>query len=175
MSDPAPPEPTVPRRLWNWLNEWLSHASNRKELAIVQWAMTVSLIACGIWVELDRKLPPVAFLVVDELIYFGIFSFITNVAMLILLYRRRGRHSDRYKATTGLLLIASASLVYTGLEGDYERSSYLLASPSIPYSLKTLITFIVPVKHLFAFGFAAIGAGIFSGIVSRERSGTPPA
>ncbi|MFY0185650.1 hypothetical protein ACTT2I_07820 [Stenotrophomonas sp. PUT21] len=173
MSDAAPPEPALPRRLWNGLDEWLTQSSNRRELAIVQWAWTVSLIGCGIWVEIARRLPPVAFLVLDELIYLGIFSFISNIAMLVLMYRRRGRHSDRFKATAAVLLIVCSSLVYTGLEGVYERRSYLLAISSIPGGVKTAITFLVPFKYLFAFGFAAIGAGVFSGIISRERTGRP--
>lgn len=173
MSNPTPRARALPRRLWNGLDAWLSQAGNRRELAIVQWGVTVSLIGCGLWVETARRLPPVTFLVVDELIYLGIFSLISNIAMLVLMYRRRGRHSDCFKAMTAVLLIVCSALVYTGLEGVYERRSYLLAISSIPGGLKIVITFLVPLKYLFAFGFAAIGAGVFSGIISRERSDTP--
>lgn len=133
------------------------------------------LIGWGIGFEIDRRLPPVAFLVVDAMTYLGIFSLITNMAMLALMYRRRGRHSDRFKAGAGILLVACASLVYAGLENVHERSRYLLEVSSIPHWLKSAITFLVPLKYLFGFGFAAIGAGVFSGVISRERGGGPPA
>ncbi|MEG2805858.1 hypothetical protein [Stenotrophomonas sp.] len=175
MSEPASARRPWLRRLGYALDAWLAHAVNQRELGLAQWVLVVSLIGCGLWVEVDRRLPPVAFLVVDTLIYLGIFSFITNVAMLVLMFRRRDRHSDRFKAATGVLLIVCASLLYTGLEGAYARTSYLLTTPSIPYWLPVVINHLVTLKYLFGFGFAAIGAGVVSGIISRERSGAPPA
>jgi len=175
LSDPAPPEPTLPPRLWIGLHRWLSEDSNRRELAIIHWGLTISLIACGIWVEVVRRLPLLALLVRNDITYAGVIALIANVLMLILMYRRRGRQSDRFKAMTGVLMIVCASLYYAGLEDVYARNSHLLVDPSIPAWFKALITFLAPLKYLFGFGVAAIGAGIFSGIISRERSATPPA
>lgn len=171
MSNPAPPSPALPRRPWIGLNEWLSQDSNRRELAIIHWGVTISLIACGIWVEVVRRLPLLALLVRNEITYAGVIALITNVLMLFVMYRRRGRQSDRFKASTGVLMIVCASLYYAGLEDVYARNSHLLADFSIPAWFKVLITFLAPLKYLFGFGVAAIGAGIFSGIISRERSG----
>lgn len=171
MSNPALPSPALPRRLWIGLNGWLSEDSNRRELAIIHWGVTISLIACGTWVEVVRRLPLLALLVRNDITYAGVIALITNVLMLILMYRRRGRQSDRFKAATGVLMIVCASLYYAGLEDVYARNSHLLVDPSIPAWFKVLITFLAPLKYLFGFGVAAIGAGIFSGIISRERSG----
>lgn len=104
----------------------------------------------------------------DAVFYLGVTSHVFNCVILALMFSRRETQSDKLKVIFGLLLILSASVVHFGIERAYADVESLHRQGATSFWTRAVMLYLAAARNVVSFGFAAIGAGIVSSVLTRQ-------
>lgn len=136
-------------------------------LDVFSAVLTALLLSAVIILYTSR--PPDIALIFDDQFFWAVASLLLAALVVAVLVWRHKIHTGNEQLFLGLLLIALSAVVYATWEQVQTNTHYWsthLTNRSGPIALALVSASLA--KNLISFGFAALGAGIAAGVITRR-------